>query len=42
MDRINEQANKNEELRYEKHVMAQRYDQRMNKIEDAIKKINNK
>ena len=39
MDRINLQANKNEELRFQKHQMAMRYEQRMNKIENIITKI---
>jgi len=39
MDRVNEQANKNEELRYQKQLMAQRYEDRMSKIENIMGKI---
>ena len=39
MDRINQQANKNEELRYQKQLMAQRYEDRMYKIENIMDKI---
>ena len=39
MDRVNEQANKNEELRYQKQLMAQRYEDRMSKIENIMDKI---
>ena len=39
MDRINVQANKNEELRFEKQQMAQRYEERMMKIESILGKI---
>ena len=39
MDRINFQANKNEELRYQKQVMAQKYEDRMSKIENVLRQI---
>jgi len=39
MDRINVQANKNEELRFEKQQLAQRYENRMGKIEGILSKI---
>lgn len=39
MDRVNVQANKNEELRYQKQLMAQRYEDRMSKIENIMEKI---
>ena len=42
MDRINVQANKNEELRFEKQQLATRYENRMAKIEGILSKIHQK
>jgi hypothetical protein len=39
MTRLNLQANSNEELRYEKMQMAQRYDKRMSKVENLLLKL---
>lgn len=39
MERINHQANINEQLRYQKQMLAEKYEARMSKIESIMEKI---
>jgi len=39
MERINQQANINEELRYQKQMLNEKYEARMSKIETIMERI---